>query len=67
MENVLFLFLFIALWMYKAVENCLGYCVEKCTHVDKKGLGLFFKGYTQTMLSLIRGCKQFVGVRDEFN
>lgn len=49
--------------MYKAVENSCSRCVSKCTHVDKKGVRLFFKGYTQTMSSLIIGCEQFVGVR----
>ncbi len=34
--------------------------------MDKKGVRLFFQGYTQTMMSLIRGCEQFVW-RDGMN
>ncbi len=67
MEKVLILIIFSKLWMYKCVENSGSGCVGKCTHVDKKWEKLFFKGYAQTMRSLIIGCKQVVGVSNEFN
>jgi len=54
--------IFIKLYVYKAVENGKASCDDKCTHVDKNGLKLFFRGYAQKMLSFIRGCEQFIGV-----
>ncbi len=67
MESKLIVNKYMELWMYKAVENCGVYCGGKCTHVDKNGLKLFFKCYTQTMLGFIRGCEQFIGVWHEVN